>query len=68
MSEMIVIGMYHPNTMNKKLIRIEGLVVLALGTYLYFPNGYNSFDRPSIDKKTASPQEVLPIADRFIFI
>ncbi|MEK8127873.1 DUF4260 domain-containing protein [Paenibacillus filicis] len=27
--------------MNKKLIRIEGLVVLALGTYFYFSNGYN---------------------------
>src|SRR5690606_6417296 len=27
--------------MNTKLIRIEGLVVLVLGTYLYFTNGYN---------------------------
>ncbi len=27
--------------MNNKLIRIEGLVVLALGTFLYFSNGYN---------------------------
>src|SRR5690554_3395810 len=27
--------------MNKKLIRIEGMVVLSLGTYVYFTNGYN---------------------------
>ncbi|MBO7743486.1 DUF4260 domain-containing protein [Paenibacillus sp. MWE-103] len=27
--------------MNKHLIRIEGLAVLALGTYMYFSNGYN---------------------------
>jgi len=27
--------------MNKKLIRIEGLVILALGTYLYFSFGYS---------------------------
>lgn len=27
--------------MNNKLIRIEGLVVLALGAFLYFSNGYN---------------------------
>ncbi|MDO3409761.1 DUF4260 domain-containing protein [Saccharibacillus sp. CPCC 101409] len=26
--------------MNKRLIRIEGLVMLALGAYLYFANGY----------------------------
>ena len=27
--------------MNKKLIRIEGLVIFALGIYFYFSNGYN---------------------------
>ncbi|WP_338553076.1 DUF4260 domain-containing protein [Paenibacillus sp. KS-LC4] len=27
--------------MNGKLIRIEGLIVLALGTYFYFSSGYN---------------------------
>lgn len=26
--------------MNKKLIRLEGLVVLSLGTYLYFASGF----------------------------